>query len=103
MAGQWRGDLSKRPDEPEAAAGILRYFIEHPEAADTLEGLAHWRLIERGAHWTIEHFAEALAWLVARGYLKQMSKPYADRIYSLSEENLEQAEKYLAKKGGPKD
>ena len=87
--------MSNRQDEPEAAAAILTYFVEHPEAADTLEGLARWRLVERGTHWTNEQVAKALEWLVARGYLKEISKPYADRIYSLREENLTEAKRHL--------
>ncbi|HXB69546.1 MAG TPA: hypothetical protein VNY05_14945 [Candidatus Acidoferrales bacterium] len=94
MAGvEWK--VSQRQNEPEAANEILRYFLDHPEAADTLEGLAHWRLIERDKRLTMEHVAEALEWLVARGYLKQMSKPYSGRIYSLDREDRAKVELFL--------
>ena len=94
-------DLSSRQNEPEAAREILKYFVEHPEAADTLEGVAHWRLI--GRHLTIEQVALALDWLVARGYLKRIARPFAYRIYSLDPGQLAEAERYLRGAGAPED
>lgn len=88
--------LPTRQNEPEAASEILRYFVAHPQAADTLEGLAHWRLAGRSKRLTMDQIAPALEWLVARGYLKQISKPYAERIYSLDQEHLSEAEQFLS-------
>ena len=75
--------LSTRQNEPEGATEILKYFFKHPEAADTLEGVAHWRLTGGNRHLTMEQVAVALDWLVVHGYLKQISRLYTYRIYSL--------------------
>jgi hypothetical protein len=93
--------LSAQKREPETASHILRYFLWHPEAADTLEGLAHWRLVEHGQHLTMEQIAEGLEWLVEQGYLKEISKPYADRIYSLDPEHTGDAERFLSESDNP--
>ena len=96
MGEEWR--LSIRQHEPEAAREILRYFVEHPEAADTLEGLARWRLIRLKKELTMEQFSAALEWLVAHGFLKRISKSFAGPIYLLEEDHLADIERFLAAK-----
>jgi hypothetical protein len=45
--------------------GILGYLHKHPEAADSLEGIASWWLPQSGVSATTESVQEALALLVA--------------------------------------
>ena len=93
--------MSAQERVPKTARDVLRYFLEHSQAADTLEGLARWRLVEGGRYLSMEQIAEALEWLVERGYLKEISKLYADRIYSLDHERLAEAERFLREGGRP--
>lgn len=44
--------------------GILRYLHDHPEAADSMEGIASWWLPQSGYSVTTESVQEALALLV---------------------------------------
>ena len=62
--------MSKTPDtveDRETARAILRYFVRHPEAKDTAEGIAQWWLeAERSKRATVER---ALAWLLSQGVI----------------------------------
>ena len=43
---------------------VLAYFVQHPSAADSLEGVARWRVQqELGSH-IVEQVDQALIWLV---------------------------------------
>lgn len=44
-----------KPDRVDSklALEILQYYLRHPEAADTLEGVARWRLLEQRIHHTV--------------------------------------------------
>lgn len=46
---------------------ILRYLLEHPEAQDTIDGIADWWLTERRVRQSIAEVEIALGQLVARG------------------------------------
>jgi hypothetical protein len=56
-------------DHLEVAERILRYLRAHPEAKDTLEGIAEWWLAEDKISQSVEKVAKALAWLVESGKL----------------------------------
>ena len=48
---------------------ILSYLIEHPEAQDTLEGIAEWWLLERAIKSQETQIVKAVAELVAKGFI----------------------------------
>jgi hypothetical protein len=54
---------------PAAAREILSYFLRHPQAADDIEGVARWRLLDERVRSTVEEVQPALTWLVERGFL----------------------------------
>lgn len=90
--------------EPRKAREILRYFLSHPGAADTLEGVAYWRLMSDGsAYQDIGATAEAVEWLVSEGYLKEASTPHSSRTYSLNAEESSRASLFLAEGPGTPD
>ncbi len=80
---------------------ILRYFLRNPRAADTLEGVAGWRLLDEIVHHRLEVTQKALDWLVSRGFLKQVSTAASGTIYSLDWEHRGTAEDFLAKAEAP--
>jgi hypothetical protein len=53
------------PDPNVLCQGILQYLRAHPDAADSLEGIASWWLPQSGFSVTSEAVQEALALLVA--------------------------------------
>ena len=48
---------------------ILSYFIDHPDAKDTAEGVLQWWIPKGKVEYRQEDVAEALDGLVARGWL----------------------------------
>jgi Fe2+ or Zn2+ uptake regulation protein len=57
---------SPNSNPSELCQRILRYLHEHPEAADSLEGIASWWLPPSGPAVSTEAVREALALLVAQ-------------------------------------
>jgi len=90
---------SKR-EAPANAKEILDYFLRNPQATDSLEGIARWRLLEERVHRNVEEINEALGWLVAEGYLLRELVRDSDTIFRLNVGKAAQAERLLAKSGG---
>jgi hypothetical protein len=95
-------DPTKASIEPAMARMILNYFSRHPRAADTLEGIARWRLMEEQVQRVMEDTREAIEWLISKGYLKEQERPYSGSIYSLNEGQAREIERFLnPEKQGP--
>ena len=84
---------SHRASRP--AREILAYFLRNPAAADSLEGIARWRLLEQAIHRTIVETEGALAWLVDNGYLIEVDLPHSRRLYRLNPEKQDAAGQLL--------
>jgi hypothetical protein len=82
------------PDQ-RIVADVMRYFLTNPSAADTLEGIARWRLLEARVSENIAETRAAIAWLVANGYLTQLSSPAADPLFQLNTEARARAEELV--------
>jgi len=93
------GLLSIPQDKSDAIRDVLAYFLEHPQTADTAEGLARWRLAGERKHRTVEEIREALHWLVENGYVRAVSKPYTGPIYSIAKEDLLKGRRFLGWEG----
>jgi hypothetical protein len=78
----------------------LNYFVRNPKAADSVEGVARWRLLDQTIHRTVDETHQALAWLVAKGFLSQATTPGAGTIFTLNPERKEQARRFLEDDGG---
>jgi len=87
--------LSTPQDKTDAIREVLGYFLDHPQTADTVEGVARWRLAEAQKHRTVAQIREALDWLVENGYLGVVSKPYTGPIYSIAKEDLPRGLRFL--------
>jgi len=79
----------------ELAKQVLRVFLHNPQSADSLEGVARWRLLEETIHHTLTETSGALEQLVTRGYLRMVSVPGSDSIYALNPVKREEAEQFL--------
>jgi hypothetical protein len=84
------------------ASEILSYFVRNPHAADTLEGIARWRLLDEIVHRKVEEARLALVWLVERGFLVETSAPGVGPIFGLDPNNLAEAERFLAARSSRK-
>jgi hypothetical protein len=73
-------------DGDEAMQSVLSYFVHNPEAADDVEGIARWRLLEETIAHTIDQTQRALRRLVAEGHLVERTAPGMKPIYRLNPE-----------------
>ena len=82
---------------PRPAREILAYFLRNPSAADSLEGIARWRLLEEEIHRKVVETRRALAWLVREGLLIETTPTATGRLYKLNPDQQDQAELLLNK------
>lgn len=64
---------------------IARYLEEHPNAADTSEGVAQWWLLRQRYEDSLKTVEAALAWLVEQGMVTKSEAPGGQEIYSRTE------------------
>jgi hypothetical protein len=77
------------------AREILRYFVRNPRAADSLEGISRWRLMDEMIHRKLRETEAALEWLTAEGYLTASTSPGGTRTFSLNPEPRKDVEQFL--------
>jgi hypothetical protein len=82
--------------EPGAVRDVLRYFLRHPGAADSLQGVAGWRLLDEVVRRRVGETQAALDWLVAQGFLRAVSTAATGPIFSLNPDRRALAEEFLS-------
>jgi hypothetical protein len=99
----WVGSvsLSRRRVRPEAKVSkeILSYFLRNPHAADDLEGVARWRLLNETIDRSVEETRTALEWLVKQGFLLKAARPSTTTMYRLNHQESTRARSFLMKPG----
>jgi Fe2+ or Zn2+ uptake regulation protein len=70
---------------------VMRYFVQHPHAADSLEGIARWRLFEQRARDVVAETGTALQQLVEEGFLEKVSVAGGQTLYRLDPEKRDAA------------
>ena len=80
------------------AQEVLRYFKRNPEAADTLEGVARWRLLDQRIYSTVEQVTRALALLVSRGLVVKEPVGRSGTIFRLNKKALPKIKSFLEEK-----
>jgi len=78
-----------------AAKRILAYFLRNPSAADSLEGIVTWRLLEEAIHRNLHETEAALQWLVQNGYLIESVHSHSGRLFRLNSEKQSEAASLL--------
>lgn len=78
------------------ARDVLSYFLRNPHAADDLEGVARWRLLNQTVHRGVEETSLALDWLVEHGFLGRVSRAETGAIFSLRPEHRSEAEAFVS-------
>jgi len=74
---------------------ILTYFVRNPLAADSLEGIARWRLMDEVIRRNLNRTEASLRWLVAQGYLTSSVAPGGAATFSLNHDRLDEAKRFL--------
>jgi len=90
----------KSEGHEEVAGEILRYFLRNPLAADSLEGITRWRLLDERIHRKLQETEQALSALVERGILIAEASPgLAGRVFRLNPAKRKEAEEFLEQTG----
>ena len=88
--------MARQPSSAhERAREILEYFVRNPRAADDVEGVTRFRLLDQTIHRAVHDTHEALLWLVAEGFLRQAPAAGTGPIFSLNPEKEAQALRFL--------
>lgn len=94
-------EVSESSPTRQQARRVLSYFVRNPSAADSLEGIARWRLLEEAIHRNIVETEKALRWLVQEGYLTEIVQPHSGRLFRLNLEKQGEAESFFSVSGKP--
>jgi hypothetical protein len=70
--------------EPRVAVQILDYLERNPDVADSLEGIARWRLMQDHIQRTVQETQVALEWLVKKGFVSEEKRLSAGVLYRLN-------------------
>ena len=81
---------------PHLAKDILSYYVKHPMAADTCEGLARWRLLEEYVEQTTQETEKALDWLVSHGFLSARVGIGNRRVFVLNADRRQDAATFVS-------
>lgn len=68
----------------EVARAILNYFYEHPDAKDTLEGIAQWWLAREGIEREIEEVERGVSILLDQGLVVEVRRDGLMPYYRLN-------------------
>jgi hypothetical protein len=63
---------------------ITDYLRQHPQAGDTLEGIARWWLLRQQVHDSLRSVERALEGLKLEGLVKERRTPGGQRLYFFS-------------------
>ncbi len=86
--------------EEQVLREVLGYFVRHPRAADTLDGIVRFRVLEELLRRSLDETEAALDQLVAGGLLRREAVPGARVLYRLEYERRHDAQRALDS-GGP--
>ena len=85
-------------DTTEISYDILKYLLEHPDAQDTLEGIVEWWLLERRVKDQTLKVKEALAQLVAEGFIIEQQGMDLRARYRINHTSLAKIESLLRRR-----
>jgi len=77
---------------------ILAYLCRHPDAGDTVEGIAEWWLMDNYIRQTLDRVRGSLDELVARGWVVREAGGAAGDYYHLDSNRIHDAKRYLEAK-----
>jgi hypothetical protein len=63
---------------------ILNYLKKHPQAGDTLEGIAGWWLAQQRIEEVVDEVADALETLIKKGAIKAHTTRSGSSVYKIN-------------------
>jgi hypothetical protein len=79
-----------------SARAVLEYLIQHPEAGDTVIGIARWWMLEWRIQQTLGEVKKALVELVASKLVVERRGRDGQKYYRLNRRRLEHAKSILS-------
>ncbi len=73
--------------------------MRNPKAADSLEGVARWRLLEERIHRTVQETETAMAYLVSHGFLEEITTAGSAKVFRMKANRVAEAIRFLHSKG----
>jgi len=89
-------------DRSPVMADILRYFVEHPDAKDTIEGIARWWLPAPRQSPGRDAVQRAIDELVTRGWIVRRETSPSHVIYGLDKRHLDAITNMLRREPAPR-
>jgi hypothetical protein len=74
---------------------ILRYLSEHPDAKDTLEGIAKWWVLQETIDHKLEDVAQSIAFLKSKGFITEGVGEKDRHWYQLNKEKLQEINRFI--------
>ena len=74
---------------------VLAYFLQNPSAADSLEGIARWRVQQLAVPHIVEQVEQALGWLVKQHLLVRQDRIGGAPTFRLDPTRTAEAERLL--------
>jgi hypothetical protein len=84
-----------KPDR--ATSEIMTYFLQHPTVADTLEGIARWRIMLQKIEQTVDETAAALRVLVKDGLIDEVKRASGEPLFRLNGRKRKEAERLVSR------
>src|SRR5215467_11784011 len=83
------------PDET-VVRQILGYFVRSHRMADTLEGIARWRLLQERVQLSVRQTEAALGWLLEQGFIEEVfPESVGNSVFRLNRGRLSEAKRFL--------
>ena len=79
----------------DVAREILRFYLRNPEAADSVEGLARWRLLDERIYSTLDKVSRAVSWLVSQELLVKEPTSPCTSVFRLNESERKKSEGFV--------
>ena len=86
----------KQQGHSDAAILILNYLVKHPDAKDTLEGIARWWILREQIEQSVEKVSQTLADLVAQEFIIIKKYYNQEKMYQPNLEKLTDIKAILA-------
>ena len=71
------------------------HYLQNPNAIDTIEGIAEWRLLEDLVQRRVRATDAAVGWLVEQGFLERIEGDAIPALYRFNEAKRAEAEQFL--------
>ena len=87
--------LAMQRSQSELARDILSYFLKHPEAQDTLQGVVEWWLLEERIHTVSAEVEAVLKDLVEKKWVREFFGPDNQVRYAIRNDRIDEITQFI--------